>query len=179
MQIRKNIDGLNFPILIEDIAGQEKYEYINSIYYNNADGIILMYNIDNKSSFDCIVNIQNMNYIDLISNNRQLLLIGNKVNGSSERQVPTREAETFANNKGIMFREIDCVNRLGTEEAFKDLIRIIMPYYFEKKKRIENKEGQLNLFTNNTSNKVLHDEFTIVLTKQDRIQINQKNKCIY
>ena len=78
-----------------------------------------------------------------------------------------------------MFREIDCVNRLGTEEAFKDLIRIIMPYYFEKKKRIENKEGQLNLFTNNTSNKVLHDEFTIVLTKQDRIQINQKNKCIY
>ena len=75
-KLEKNIDGLNFPILIEDIAGQEKYEYINSIYYNNADGIILMYNIDNKSSFDCIVNILNMNYIDLISNNRQLLLIG-------------------------------------------------------------------------------------------------------
>ena len=68
-----------------------------------------------------------------------------------------------------MFREIDCVNRLGIEEAFNDLIRIIMPYYFEKKKMIENKNN----------NKVLHNESTIVLRKQDRIQIIKENKCFY
>ena len=79
MHIRKKKDGLNFPIRIAETGGTEKFDIIPFIYYNSADGIILMYNIDNKSSFDYVVRLLNLNQ-KFLSNNRKCLLIGNKVN---------------------------------------------------------------------------------------------------
>ena len=44
----------NFDILLFDTAGQERYKSITKNYYRGAQGIILLYDITNRSSFEHI-----------------------------------------------------------------------------------------------------------------------------
>ena len=42
------------------------------------------------------------------------------------REVTYEKAENFAKKNGILFREINCINGNGIEEAFKDLVMEIL-----------------------------------------------------
>ena len=52
-----------------------------------------------------------------------MILIGNKVDkeGNTYEKV-----ENFAKKNGILFREINCINGNGIEEAFNDLVMEIL-----------------------------------------------------
>ena len=43
-------------VYLWDTAGQEKYKTITKIFYNGAAGIILMFDITDRSSFEAIIN---------------------------------------------------------------------------------------------------------------------------
>ena len=45
-------DDTDVKVRIYDTAGQEKFHTITSAYYNNCDGVIFVFALDDKESFD-------------------------------------------------------------------------------------------------------------------------------
>ena len=47
-------DGLKIPVVLWDTAGQERFRTITYGFYKNANGVILVYDISNRKSFQNI-----------------------------------------------------------------------------------------------------------------------------
>ena len=103
---------------IWDTAGQERFNTMTGPYYRGASGIIIVYDITNKTSF------ANVNYWLLevekynVSPDTIKLLIGNKCDLASERIVSYEEGESFAKENGISFLETSALNCENIEKAF-------------------------------------------------------------
>lgn len=75
-----------------------------SSYYQQAHGVILVYDISKRESFE------NLGYWqDLIEKkcekSAKILLIGNKIDKENERQVSTTEGREYAEKNGYYFME--------------------------------------------------------------------------
>ncbi|CAK59595.1 unnamed protein product (macronuclear) [Paramecium tetraurelia] len=88
-----------------EFPGFSNFKQIARRYYKRAQGLILLYDITDHESF---INLEN--YLEeAIQHHDSLLsiiLIGNKVDLDSKRQVSIEEAEDFAQKKGFPFFEI-------------------------------------------------------------------------
>lgn len=47
-----NIDGKNYRVQVWDTAGQERFRTITPAYYRNAMGVLILFDVTNKKSFD-------------------------------------------------------------------------------------------------------------------------------
>ena len=74
----KNDIEHSFDVKIVDTSGQERFRTITSNYYKNADGVILMFDVTNKESFEHISNwckeIKEKSKSDI-----EILIVGNKI----------------------------------------------------------------------------------------------------
>ena len=70
-----------------DTAGQEKFKSIVSNYYNNTDGVILVYDISNERSFSKIQYLINEIKSNSNIDNSTFILFGNKNDLEEERIV--------------------------------------------------------------------------------------------
>ena len=128
-----NIDGFKITLKICNTAGQERFRAITHNFYRGMDGIILIFDIDNSSSFNQIENGFGIDYHEIKTNNNiEFILIGNKFKKNTKREVDKKKGEDFAKKNGLIYREVDCANRQEVEEAVFDLVRIIM-----KKNKLE------------------------------------------
>ena len=107
-------------IQIWDTAGQEKYMSINKNLFQRVQGIILMYDITKRESFerlDIWINLIKQN-----TNNMPIVLVGNKLdeedNEEKGRIVEYSEGEDFAKKNGYNFFEASASNGTNVEEAF-------------------------------------------------------------
>ena len=117
------IDNRNINVEIWDTAGQEKFKKITSQYYNGADGIILIFDITNKKSFEKISFwIQDLsNKIDL--DNICLILIGNKTDLKDQRKVSVEEAQKYAAQYNIEYYEVSALKNVGIIEMMEFFIK--------------------------------------------------------
>ena len=91
------------------------------LYYKGKDGILAVYDITNRQSFDDI-NFW-LNEIEKIANkNTVLLLVGNKCDLEDERKVSFQEGKDFADNNGMKFIETSAKTNQNVDEAFEILI---------------------------------------------------------
>ena len=127
--------GEELEILLYDTAGQEKYKSISLNLIKKADGILLMYDISERSTFDAI-----NQWIESIKNIKEddfpIILIGNKCD-LEERDITPIEGELFANQHGFSFEETSCKEGINIEESVQDLVLNIL----EKKKKENLKEN--------------------------------------
>jgi len=103
---------------IWDTAGNEKFASIIKCYYKNIAGVIIMFDITNKTSFN------NCNYwVNEFNNNKNSnkyiskLLIGTKSDMEEKRVVSTKDAEIFAKKIGFHYMEISTKKRVNTYEC--------------------------------------------------------------
>ena len=84
---------------IWDTAGQERFRTITVSYFKGAHGIVLVYDVTERDSFE---NIQHwVHQIRENANERvRLILVGNKCDRRSERVVSTSEGEALAKQRG-------------------------------------------------------------------------------
>lgn len=47
-----NIDGKSYRVQVWDTAGQERFRTITPAYYRNAMGVLILFDVTNKKSFD-------------------------------------------------------------------------------------------------------------------------------
>jgi Ras-related protein Rab-1A len=111
------LDGKTVKLQIWDTAGQERFRTITSSYYRGAHGIIIVYDITDRESFDNVK--QWLNEIDRYAcENVNKLLVGNKCDMDSKRQVEYEEAKAFADERGIPFLETSAKDSTNVEKAF-------------------------------------------------------------
>ena len=102
---------------IWDTAGQERFRTITSSYYRGAQGIIVVYDVADKESYQNVK--QWLHEIDrYASENVKKLLVGNKCDLVDKRQVTYEEAVEEAAHMGTTFLETSAKNKLNVEEAF-------------------------------------------------------------
>ena len=84
---------------IWDTAGQERYRAITNTYYRQAIGVLLVYDISRRSSFESIVKWLN-EVRDHADEKVEIILVGNKCDLENRRQVSTQEGQKFADEQG-------------------------------------------------------------------------------
>eukprot|EP00252_Welwitschia_mirabilis_P001872 TRINITY_DN1183_c0_g3_i1.p1 TRINITY_DN1183_c0_g3~~TRINITY_DN1183_c0_g3_i1.p1 ORF type:complete len:204 (+),score=48.02 TRINITY_DN1183_c0_g3_i1:292-903(+) len=111
------LDGKTVKLQIWDTAGQERFRTITSAYYRGAHGIIVVYDVTDKESFNNVK--QWLNEIDrYASDNVNKLLVGNKNDLTANKVVDYGTAKAFADEIGIPFLETSAKNAINVEEAF-------------------------------------------------------------
>ena len=85
------IDDVCVRAQIWDTAGQERYRAITNTYYRQAIGVLLVYDISRRSSFESIEKWLN-EVRDHADQKIEIILVGNKNDLENRRQVTTEEA---------------------------------------------------------------------------------------
>ena len=122
----KNITYKNYNVKLQiwDTAGQERFHSITNNFFRNADGILFVYDITNKKSFEGIKNwIQEAE--EEVGEDFQKILIGNKSDLEEERTVPLKILEEFCLEKKINFLETSAKNNINLKEAFNKIVELI------------------------------------------------------
>jgi len=112
------LDGKTVKLQIWDTAGQERFRTITSSYYRGAHGIIIVYDVTDRESFNNVK--QWLAEIDKYasSENVNKLLVGNKSDLASKKVVSYDEAKELADSLGIKFLETSAKNSHNVEQAF-------------------------------------------------------------
>ena len=104
-------NGKNSKICFYDTAGEEKYKSVSFNLIKNADGVLLMYDITNKESFDSI-NGWLVSIRENRGNDFPIILVGNKTDLNEKRLISKEDGEKEAEKNGINFFETS--NKDGT-----------------------------------------------------------------
>jgi Ras-related protein Rab-2A len=116
------IDGQPVCILLWDTAGQERFFSVSLSYIRSALGIILVFDITLRSSFDAIPKwLREVR--SKADPNCSVILIGNKSDLAENRRVSQSEAEDFAKAHSLSYIEASAANGENVEEAFLKVAR--------------------------------------------------------
>ena len=135
------IKGEKIKIFIFDTAGQERFRSIAKNQYKKADGIIVIYDVTDRKSFENV-----KRWLDSIKaeieGGTESLLIGNKIDLVSERVVSQKEGEDIAKSKNIPFIETSAKESLNVKDAFLKVINSL--YQRDLNKKNKGNEGKKN-----------------------------------
>ncbi len=109
---------------IWDTAGQESFAPLIKTYYRDIGGIILMYDVNDRKTYNDLTF-----WLNEIEKNKpewsiSKLLIGNKID-SDNRVVSTEEGQKFAQENGFSFIEISVKKEFDVSFALKELVEDI------------------------------------------------------
>ena len=127
-------NGKKVNVKFYDTSGQERYHSLSANFIKNADGIVLMYDITNRESFDTISRWWN-NILEHKEKDFPVILVGNKCDLEDERKVQKKEGEKIAKEYNVKFYESSNKDGINVEESFRELINIIlgrMPDHIKK-----------------------------------------------
>ena len=116
----------NFNIKIQwDTAGQEKFKTITSAYYRGAHGIIIVYDVTDKNSFNHIKDwLEDINkYTD---DNPIKLIVGNKSDLAANRQVTQNDINFIRQQTGIDVIEASAKSSFKILEVMETMTRMLI-----------------------------------------------------
>jgi small GTP-binding protein len=119
------VDGQKVKLQIWDTAGQERFRSIAKAYYRNAVGVIVVYDLTDRKSFDELT-AWLTDIHALCDANAVIQLIGNKSDLASERAVSVSEAESFAEHHRIQYLETSAKIGANVGEAFVKVAALIL-----------------------------------------------------
>ena len=138
-------DNKKYNVILYDTAGQERFKSISLSIIKKVDGVLLLYDITNKVSFESIQNWMN-NIYSIKSEDFPVVLLGNKCDLESERKVSKKDGEELAAKYGIEFFETSNKDGINIKEACSKLIEEIIIHKKNKKDnnniKIKNKNNQ-------------------------------------
>mmetsp|Transcript_26175 Transcript_26175/g.80522 ORF Transcript_26175/g.80522 Transcript_26175/m.80522 type:complete len:202 (-) Transcript_26175:266-871(-) len=117
-----DLDGKRVKLQIWDTAGQEQFRTITRSYFRGAQGIVLVYDITDRGTFNSVRSwmSQIADHADAQVNR---VLIGNKCDHESARQVSTDEGQRLAEEYGVRFFETSAKNDVNVSECFTTIAR--------------------------------------------------------
>jgi small GTP-binding protein len=120
----EEIDGQPIKLQIWDTAGQEKFRSIAKSYFRHAIGVILVYDISDRRSFDELSSWLN-DVHQFCDPNAAITLIGNKSDLAEKRAVTNAEAQLFATNHQLTYLEASALDGANVSEAFHRAAKIV------------------------------------------------------
>jgi Ras-related protein Rab-39B len=120
--------GLRVKLQLWDTAGQEKFKSITRSYYRNSVGVIVVYDITNRKTFDHVtewLTEAEANVSGPDPSHCVFQLIGHKADRDKEREVLYEEGEYFAKYHKCKFIETSAYSGDNVNEAFYMIAREI------------------------------------------------------
>ncbi|KAE9984738.1 hypothetical protein EG328_008355 [Venturia inaequalis] len=108
-----------------DTAGQEEYSAMREQYMRTGEGFILVYSITSRDSFDEMKTFHKQILQVKKEDSWPMILVGNKNDLPTEREVSTEEGEALAQSFGCSFLETSAKRRHNIDETFLGVIRAI------------------------------------------------------
>ena len=106
-----------------DTAGQEKFRAISVNYLKGTNGVILVFDLTNKESFDLLDSwmdeLKNYNKMDISK-----VLIGNKADLADKIEVPKEEIENFTKKVKCDYFECSAKTGQNVNEALDEIAKI-------------------------------------------------------
>ncbi|CAC9525607.1 putative ras-related protein rab-2a [Leishmania infantum JPCM5] len=119
-----SIQGKSVKLQIWDTAGQESFRSITRSYYRGASGALLVYDVTRRDTFTHL-----QSWLEDAKANANtalvIMLIGNKCDLESKRQVSREEGEAFARCNGLMFMETSAKTSQNVDDAFLQTAALI------------------------------------------------------
>ena len=135
-------------VSIYDTAGQERFQNIVKHYYRGANGVLLIYDITKRKTFEKL----NFWINDLKENsddNLFIYLIGNKNDLEENREVSYKEASEFAKEKNFPYIEVSAKTGNNIHKLFDEAIKGALAKMLDNEKKensIINDSIRLNMF---------------------------------
>jgi len=129
--IRKDvfIDDINASVrlIMWDLAGQEKYNVIRSMYFQGCVGALLVYDVTRHSTFETINSKWLKDFKKYVKKEGTYILIGNKIDLTDQRMVSTEDGINFAKKINASdFIETSAKSGENAEKAFENLVHQIL-----------------------------------------------------
>ena len=119
-----NINGADINLQIWDTAGQERFRSITKNFMKGADGIMYVYDITQKSSFD---NLKSwIRSSEESTEGFKKLIAGNKSDLEIDRVVQKESLTKYCEDKNIKGLEVSAKTGSKVNEAFETLARLIV-----------------------------------------------------
>ncbi|XP_069339158.1 ras-related protein Rab-40B isoform X1 [Eulemur rufifrons] len=118
------LDGRRVKLQLWDTSGQGRFCTIFRSYSRGAQGVILVYDIANRWSFDGIDRW--IKEIDEHAPGVPKILVGNRLHLAFKRQVPTEQAQAYAERLGVTFFEVSPLCNFNITESFTELARTVL-----------------------------------------------------
>ncbi|XP_037769977.1 ras-related protein Rab-40B isoform X3 [Chelonia mydas] len=118
------LDGRRIKLQLWDTSGQGRFCTIFRSYSRGAQGVILVYDITNRWSFDGIDRW--IKEIDEHAPGVPKILVGNRLHLAFKRQVSTEQAQAYAERLGMTFFEVSPLCNFNITESFTELARIVL-----------------------------------------------------
>lgn len=139
------IDGQSCMLEVLDTAGQEEYTALRDQWIRDGEGFVLVYSISSRSSFTRIQKFHHQ--IQRVKESAAagsptypgsplsqtmgsttfgpapVMLVGNKCDRVTEREVSTQEGSALAKQLNCDFVEASAKNCVNVEKAFYDVVR--------------------------------------------------------
>ncbi|KAI7163959.1 hypothetical protein KC349_g1054 [Hortaea werneckii] len=139
------IDGQSCMLEVLDTAGQEEYTALRDQWIRDGEGFVLVYSISSRSSFSRIQKFHHQ--IQRVKDSAAagsptypgsplsatmggsafgpapVMLVGNKCDRVTEREVSTQEGSALAKQMNCDFVEASAKNCVNVEKAFFDVVR--------------------------------------------------------
>jgi small GTP-binding protein len=135
-----DVDGVSIKLQIWDTAGQERFRSIAKAYFRSAIGVILVFDLADRRSFDDM-NQWLGDVHTLCDPNAVVTLIGNK-SDLEGRTVTAQEAEAFAKLHQLSYMETSALNGNNIEEAFRRTAATIYRRALENKAANQDDNGE-------------------------------------
>ena len=117
-----------YKITLWDTAGQERFKSLPRKYYQNADGVFLLFDVTKEDTFNNVSNwvndIKEYSNIVVGQDGQQqvpLFLLGNKID-SLERVISIEQGKKLATSLGMKYFEISCKINMNIPEVMSQMI---------------------------------------------------------
>lgn len=122
------VDGVPARLDILDTAGQEEFGAMREQYMRAGHGFLLVFAINDRQSFNEVSKLFTQILRVKDRDDFPIVLVGNKADLETQRQVPRSEASAFSASHHVAYFEASAKLRLNVDEAFEQLVRAVRKY---------------------------------------------------
>ncbi|PMD43691.1 ras-related protein rab-like protein-18 [Hyaloscypha variabilis F] len=120
-----SVHGKAYRLNLLDTAGQERFRTLSNSYYRGAHGVILVYDISNRESFQAMER-----WFEEAESNAMpgaiRYLVGSKLDKTNSRTVQTEEGQRLADVHGCGFCEVSSKTRENVRKPFVEIVDSIV-----------------------------------------------------
>ena len=119
------LNGTKIILKIWDTCGQERYKSLARTFLKDADGILFVYDISNKQSFEHIKDW--IRESEESNSEFQKIVLGNKIDlPEKSREVPKEKLIKYINEKKYKGLEVSAKTGENVENAFSMLTQLLV-----------------------------------------------------